>query len=59
MTTSASGEADPANWRQRAQQARRDAEDMLDSVSKKTLIEIADAYEQLAILAEAKLASEK
>ena len=59
MTTSASGEADPAHWRQRAQQARRDAEDMLDSVSKKTLIEIAYAYEQLAILAEAKLASEK
>jgi len=32
---------------------------MLDPIAKKTLMEIADAYVQLATLAEAKLASKK
>jgi hypothetical protein len=59
MNTSASNEDDPAHWRLRANQTRRAAMQMLDPIAKKTLMEIADAYVQLATLAEAKLASKK
>ena len=48
---------DPAHWRQRAEEARRTAEQLDDLADKKTMLDIADAYERLATLAEAKLAS--
>jgi len=49
---------EPAHWRDRAEQARLNASQCqaIDPVAHKTLLEIADAYEQLARLAEAKLA---
>lgn len=37
-----------ALWRRRADEARRDAERLADPESKRTLLEIADAYERLA-----------
>jgi hypothetical protein len=52
-------EDEPAHWRWCAQQARRNAEDTIDQVCKKILADIADAYDQLAALAEAKLAGQK
>jgi hypothetical protein len=42
---------DPAYWRQRATDSRRMAEQLDDPVQKKTMLEIADGYEQLADLA--------
>jgi len=48
---------DPGHWRQCAEEARRTADQLDDPVAKKTMLEIADAYEQLATLAEPKLAS--
>jgi hypothetical protein len=48
---------DSVHWRQRAEESRRIAGRLDDPVSKKTLLDIADAYEQLATLAEAKRAS--
>ena len=48
---------DPAHWRLRAEEARRTADQLNDSADKKTLLEIAEAYEQLATLAEAKRVS--
>jgi hypothetical protein len=50
---------DPAHWRQRATESRQMADQSRDPVGKKILLEIADAYEQLATLAEAKLASKR
>jgi len=50
-------ENEAAHWRRCAEDARRAAEQALDSVSRKTLAEIADAYERLATLADAKLVS--
>lgn len=38
----------PAYWRRRAEEARRAAEQMVDRVSKRTLLDIAEAYEKLA-----------
>ena len=52
-------EDDPTHWRRCAKDARRNAEHAIDQVSKKILADIADAYDQLASLAEAKLASHK
>jgi hypothetical protein len=43
---------DPALWRQRAEEARRTAEQLDDAVSQKLLRDIADYYEQLAQLVE-------
>jgi hypothetical protein len=43
---------DPALWRQRAQEARRAAEQQDDAVSQKLLRDVADYYEQLARLVE-------
>ena len=48
---------DPAKWRSCADRARREARETADPVTRDTLVEIADAYERLASLAEAKLAA--
>lgn len=48
---------DPKHWRQRAQEARAIAEEIDDPESKRTTLEIAEAYERLAVLAEKKIAS--
>ena len=48
---------DPAHWRRHAEEACRTADQMDDPADKKTMLEIADAYEKLATLAEAKRAS--
>ena len=57
--TPQSDENEPAHWRRCAIDARRSAEQTIDQVTKKILTDIADAYEQLAALAEAKTASQK
>jgi hypothetical protein len=55
MTTSPIN--DPAYWRQRAEEARRTADQLHDPLAKKTLLEIARSYEQLSILTEARFTS--
>ena len=50
---------DPAYWRQRAEEARRIAEQLSDPVSQQTMRDIAAAYEQLAEIAQARRAAEK
>ena len=52
-------EDERTHWRRCAENARRNAEQSIDQVTKKILADIADAYDQLAALAEAKLASQK
>jgi hypothetical protein len=52
MTTPMTSENAPAYWRRRAEEARRAAGQMVDPISKKTLLAIAAAYEQLAASAE-------
>lgn len=47
---------DPKHWRQLAHDARAAADKLDDVGSKKTLLEIAEGYEQLALIAEKKLA---
>jgi len=47
---------DPAYWRRRSEEARRTADGLDDPIAKKTMLEIATSYEQLARLAEARLA---
>ena len=55
MATSANTN-EPAHWRQCADEARRVADQLEDDpVAKKAMIEIAQAYEKLAKLAEAEL----
>jgi hypothetical protein len=54
MTTSMRQEDAPAYWRRRAEEARRAAERMVDPISKKTLLDIANAYEELAASAAVK-----
>jgi hypothetical protein len=49
---------DPAYWRQRAEEARRMAEQLSDAVAQQTLRDIAAACEQLAQLTEARRATE-
>ena len=44
----------PDYWLRRAEEARRTADEMADPVSKKTLLDIAKAYEELAAFAAAK-----
>ena len=44
----------PAYWLRRAEEARRTADEMADPVSKKTLLDIAKAYEELAAFAAGK-----
>ena len=52
MGTPTSVEKDPAHWRQCADHARRTADQETDPTTIKTLLEIAEAYEKLASLAE-------
>lgn len=48
---------DPSHWRQRAEEARSVADQLDDPIAKETMLAIARSYEQMAILAEAKLES--
>lgn len=48
----------PEHWRRRADESRRLAEEMDDHAAKQTLIEVAQSYEELAKLAEAKTTGE-
>ena len=41
---------DPAYWRERADEARRIAEQLADAVAKQTMLEIANSYDALAVL---------
>jgi hypothetical protein len=43
---------DPAYWRERAEEARRIAEQLADAVAKQTMLEIARSYDNLAELTE-------
>jgi len=49
----------PASWWQRAEEARRTAEQQDDAISQKLLRDIADYYEQLARLVETRNATGK
>ena len=46
---------DPMHWRRRAEEARSVADHLDDPIAKKTMLDIANSYEQLAGLVEAKL----
>jgi hypothetical protein len=48
---------DPAHWRQRAEDARREAEQIDDPSTKNDLLEIAAAYDRLAAIIETGSAS--
>ena len=48
----------PAHWRHRAEEVRRHAVGLADPVAHKTLLAIAQAYEQLALNAEALMGAE-
>jgi hypothetical protein len=48
---------DPGYWRQRAQESRAEAERLVDPEAKRTMHEIAEAYERLAELAERRVKS--
>lgn len=39
---------DPAHWRERAEEARRVAEALVDPKARQTMLEIAGSYERLA-----------
>jgi len=43
---------DPAHWRRRAAESRSIAEQLDDPVQKKTMLEIAESYERLAVRVE-------
>ena len=43
---------DPAHWRQRADEARRMAEQLSDPAVKQALLDVAASYDRLAKLAE-------
>jgi hypothetical protein len=45
---------DPAHWRQKADEARRMADQLADPEAKQAMLEIAASYEQLAKIAEAR-----
>ena len=53
------GEDEATHWQRCAEEARRSAEESLDQICKQILVDIAEAYEQLAVLAEAKLAANR
>lgn len=42
----------PAYWRRRGEETRRLANKLADATAKQTLMEIAEFYEQLAVMAE-------
>ena len=48
---------DPKHWRQLAQDARATADQLDDPDAKKTMLEIAEGYDQLASSAEKRMAS--
>lgn len=48
---------DPAHWRRRAEEALRMAELIEDAEAKQTMIDIAKAYEEMALIIEAREAS--
>jgi len=48
---------DPKHWRQLAQDARAAADQLDDPDARKTMLEIAEGYEQLASIADKKTAS--
>ena len=50
---------DPAHWQQRAEEARRIADQLDDLIAKKTMRDIALSYERLAALAEKKRGSKE
>lgn len=45
---------DPAHWRQRAEEARQMADRIDDPAAKKTMQDIADAYDRLVAILESK-----
>jgi hypothetical protein len=45
---------DPAYWRQRADEARRMADELTDPLARQAIMEVAAAYERLAQIAEDK-----
>ena len=47
---------DPTHWHRRAEEARTVADQLDDPIAKQTMLDIAQSYDQLAALAEAKLA---
>jgi hypothetical protein len=49
----------PEYWLRRAEEARRTADEMVDPVSKRTLLDIARAYEELARFAISKQGTDK
>jgi hypothetical protein len=55
MNTRTAVEQDRAQLRQRAEDARREAERTTDPITRETLIAIAVEYEKLAAFAEAKI----
>lgn len=46
----------PEHWRRRAEESRRIADQLDGPIAKKTMLDIAQSYEQLASLAETKSA---
>jgi len=48
---------DPAYWRERADEARRIAEQLADAVAKQTMLEIANSYDNLAVFTGTRAAS--
>ena len=57
--TALSSNDGPAHWRRRAEEARRDAEQIDDPSTKNALLEIAAAYERVAAIIETGSASER
>jgi hypothetical protein len=52
-------EDDPKHWRQLAEDARATAEQLGDPGAKKTMLDIAEGYEQLAAIAETRMAAKQ
>ena len=54
MSKRGSSVDDPAHWRQRAAESRRIADQLKHAEQKKAMLDIAESYERLALLAEKK-----